>query len=295
MTAETGKPLTPDAIVPDAASDNWVDTHAPDAAKPYLRLMRADRPIGTWLLLFPCLWSQALAHLAVGEASFNVWYGVLFAIGAFVMRGAGCTWNDIVDRDYDGRVERTALRPIPSGQVCVRAAFAFAVGLSLVGLLVLIQFNVLTIVVGIASLAVVAAYPFAKRFTYWPQVVLGLAFNWGALVGWTAVTGSLSFTPVIFYIGCLLWTVAYDTIYAHQDAEDDAMIGLKSTAIKFGAYSQPAVMALYCGALILWAMAFALAGVVGPGYIALGIAAAHFIWQAMTLDTDNAANCLTRF
>ncbi|MEL6872203.1 MAG: 4-hydroxybenzoate octaprenyltransferase [Pseudomonadota bacterium] len=295
MTAETGKPVTPDVIVPDAASDNWVDTYAPDGAKPYLRLMRADRPIGTWLLLFPCLWSQALAHLSVGEASFNVWFAILFAIGAFVMRGAGCTWNDIVDRDYDSQVERTAHRPIPSGQVTVLAALVFAVVLSLIGFLVLIQFNWFTILVGIGSLAVVAAYPFAKRFTYWPQAVLGLAFNWGALVGWTAVTGSLSLTPLVFYIGCLMWTVAYDTIYAHQDADDDAMIGLKSTAIKFGQYSQPAVMALYCAALILWAIALAMAGVVGPAYLALAVAAGHFVWQAMTLDTSSAENCLMRF
>ncbi|MEO1265531.1 MAG: 4-hydroxybenzoate octaprenyltransferase [Pseudomonadota bacterium] len=284
-----------DAPVADAASGNWVDTQAPEALRPYLRLARADRPIGAWLLLFPCLWSQALAHLSVGHAGYNVWYGILFTIGAFVMRGAGCTWNDIVDRDYDAKVARTASRPIPSGQVSVKAAFAFAVVLSLIGFVVLIQFNTFTIVLGIVSLGPIALYPFAKRYTYWPQVVLGVTFMWGALVGWAAVTGGLAIAPILLYIGCVLWTVGYDTIYAHQDAEDDAMIGLKSTAIKFGDMTQPAVAALYAAALVTWGMAIAMSGATGIAFAALLAVGVVLAWQTLTLDTADGGNCLVRF
>jgi 4-hydroxybenzoate polyprenyltransferase len=219
----------------------------------------------------------------------------LFAVGATVMRGAGCTWNDIVDRDFDGRVERTALRPIPSGQVSVRNAFLFAIGLSLTGFLVLIQFNWATIAIGILSLALVAAYPFAKRFTYWPQLVLGLTFNWGALVGWAAVTGGIGWPALLLYVGAVLWTIGYDTIYAHQDREDDALLGLKSTALKLGAKTKPALLVFYGGALVLWTAAFWTAGATGPGYLALLGVLAHFGWQISTLDVDETDNCLTRF
>ena len=193
------QPINNPSIIADARPANWVDRFAPEAAKPYCKLARFDRPIGAWLLLFPCWWGQALGHLNAGHAAPNLWYIILFAIGAFVMRGAGCTWNDIVDRDYDGRVERTALRPIPSGQVTVTQAALFGTVLCLVGLLVLLQFNTFTVWLAIASLALVAVYPFSKRFTYWPQVVLGLTFKWGALVGWAAIHGGLSPAALVLY------------------------------------------------------------------------------------------------
>ena len=203
--------------------------------RPYARLARLDRPIGTWLLLLPCWWSVAMAAGAQGSASWKtVWLLVLFAIGATAMRGAGCTYNDIVDREFDASVARTRSRPIPSGKVSVKQAWAFLIAQCLIGLVVLLQFNAFAIVVGLASLAIVAAYPFMKRVTYWPQFVLGLAFNWGALMGWAVVMASLGAPAFLLYVGGIAWTLAYDTIYAHQDKEDDILIGLKSTALKFG-------------------------------------------------------------
>jgi 4-hydroxybenzoate polyprenyltransferase len=257
--------------------------------------MRADRPIGTWLLLFPCWWSQLLAENQLERAWPNLWFMALFAIGAFVMRGAGCTYNDIIDRDYDGRVQRTAQRPIPSGQVSIRAAFAFAIALSLVGLVVLVQFNTFTIWLSIASLLLIALYPFAKRVTYWPQLVLGLVFKWGALVGWAAVTGGLALPAVALYAGSVLWTIGYDTIYAHQDKDDDAVLGLKSTALRFGDATPAWLTGFYAGATILWAVAGALAGASFGFFASLIMVAMHFAWQIGTLDTSNGGNCLQRF
>ncbi|MGB3719810.1 MAG: 4-hydroxybenzoate octaprenyltransferase [Proteobacteria bacterium] len=282
-------------IIADAPPDNWVDRHAPAAIRPYLKLGRFDRPIGAWLLLFPCWWSLALAELSRGRPYPNLWYVVLFFIGAFVMRGAGCTWNDIVDRNYDGQVARTALRPIPSGQVSVFQALLFGIGLSLVGLVVLLQFNTFTIWLGIASLGLVAIYPFFKRFTFWPQVVLGLTFKWGALVGWSAVYGELSAAPLVLYAGCVLWTIGYDTIYAHQDKEDDALLGLKSTALRFGDATQDWVGGFYAGAVVLWAIAGFLAGAHLIFFTALAVVAIALAWQVTTLDIDDPANCLRRF
>ncbi len=281
--------------VPDAALGNWVDTSAPQWSRPYLRLARADRPIGTWLLLLPCWWSSTLAEIATGARTPNIWHLVLFAIGAVVMRGAGCAYNDVVDRDIDAKVERTRGRPIPSGQVTARQALAFAVALSLIGLLVLVSFNEVTIKLGIASLALVAIYPFMKRYTYWPQLVLGLTFNWGALVGWTAVTGELSTAALLLYSGAVLWTIGYDTIYAHQDAEDDLMAGLKSTALKFGEATQRWVGAFYAGAIALWLGAAVMAGSGWIVSLALAAVALHFAWQVATLDIHSAGNCLRRF
>ena len=283
------------SIVADARPDNWVDRFAPNIAKPYFKLARFDRPIGAELLLFPCWWGQALAELNAGAAITNVWYLVLFTIGAFVMRGAGCTWNDIVDRDYDGRVERTALRPIPSGQVSVKQALAFGVALSLIGLAVLVQFNAFTIVLAIASLGLVVIYPFSKRYTFWPQVVLGLVFKWGALVGWAAIQGSLAPAALLLYAGSVCWTIAYDTIYAHQDKDDDAMLGLKSTALRFGAATPKWLTLFFTGALSLWGLALFAAGAGAVSYLGLGLVAAHFAWQTMTLDTEDPVNCLARF
>jgi 4-hydroxybenzoate polyprenyltransferase len=282
-------------LIADAPAGNAVDRFAPSALKPYLKLARFDRPIGAWLLLFPCWWSLALAELARGRPYPNLWYALLFLVGAFVMRGAGCTWNDIVDRDYDASVERTALRPIPSGQVSVRQALAFAVGLALIGLVVLLQFNWFTIWLAIASLGLVAVYPFMKRYTYWPQVVLGLTFKWGALVGWAAVFGALSAAPLVLYAGCVLWTIGYDTIYAHQDKEDDAVLGLKSTALKFGEATWRWVGGFYAGAVVLWALAADLAQAGLAFYSGLGLVGAHLAWQVTTLDTNDSGNCLARF
>jgi 4-hydroxybenzoate polyprenyltransferase len=281
--------------VPDAPPGNWVDRFAPAAAKPYLRLARFDRPIGAWLLLFPAWWSQALAELSLGRPWPDPWYLALFLVGAFVMRGAGCTYNDIVDRDFDARVARTAARPIPSGQVSVPEAFAFLAGLCLVGLLVLLQFNLFTVLLGASSLLLIAAYPFAKRVTFWPQVVLGLTFKWGALVGWAAVTGSLALAPLLLYAGSILWTVGYDTVYAHQDKEDDALVGLKSTALKLGDATRPWLAAFYAGAALLWGAAGLAAGARLAFLLALALAAGQLAWQVATLDTRDAANCLARF
>ena len=283
------------AVIADASAGNFVDRLAPDWAKPYLKLGRFDRPIGSWLLLFPCWWSLALAEHTLGARYPDPWYMVLFLVGAFAMRGAGCTWNDVVDRDYDARVARTALRPIPSGQVTVWQAMAFGVALSLVGLAVLVQFNWFTIWLAIASIGLIVVYPFAKRFTYWPQVVLGLTFKWGALVGWSAATGGLAWPAVALYAGSVLWTIGYDTIYAHQDKDDDATVGLKSTALRFGDRTKPWLVAFYAGAVGLWGLAVALAGGGVVLYAGLAVVVAHLVWQVRTLDTGDAENCLVRF
>lgn len=295
MSAAPSQPSPPIARVPDAAPGNWVDRLAPPAWLPYLRLARFDRPIGAWLLLFPCWWGQGLAEVSLGHAYPNPWHLVLFLIGAFVMRGAGCTYNDIVDRDYDARVARTAARPIPSGQVTVAQATAFFVALCAIGLVILLQFNLYTVVLGAASLILVAIYPFMKRLTFWPQAVLGLTFKWGALVGWAAQTGSLASAAIVLYAGSVLWTIGYDTLYAHQDTEDDVTIGVKSTAVRFAERTQTWVGGFYAGALVLWGLAGWLGGA-GLG-LALGLAlsAAHMIWQVATLDMANPANCLARF
>jgi 4-hydroxybenzoate polyprenyltransferase len=282
-------------IVPDAALSNWVDRAAPLAWRPYLRLARFDRPIGAWLLLFPCWWAQGLAEVSIGRAHPNWRYLLLFLAGAFVMRGAGCTYNDIVDRDYDASVARTRARPIPSGQVTLFEARIFAAVLCLIGLLVLLQFNLFTVVLGALSLLLVAIYPFMKRWTYWPQLVLGLTFKWGALVGWSAVTGSLSAAPLALYAGCVAWTIGYDTIYAHQDKEDDAAIGLKSTALKFGGTTQRWLTLFYGCAVVLWGVAGVLAGARLAFFLALALSTAQLAWQVSTLQVDDASNCLVRF
>ena len=283
------------ATVPDAAPGNWVDRLAPATSLPYLRLARFDRPIGAWLLLFPCWWSQALGELSLGRPYPDLTYLGLFLIGAFVMRGAGCTYNDIVDREYDASVARTAARPIPSGQVGVAEAWMFFALLCVVGFLVLIQFNLFTVVLGASSLLLIAIYPFMKRLTYWPQLVLGLTFKWGALVGWAAVTGSLSLAAVALYAGSVLWTIGYDTIYAHQDKEDDLALGLKSTALRFGTATPRWLTAFYVGAVLLWGVAGALAGARLAYFLALGLCGVQLAWQVATLAIDDPANCLARF
>jgi 4-hydroxybenzoate polyprenyltransferase len=284
-----------DRAVADADRGNWVDRWAPLAWRPYARLARLDRPIGWWLLLWPCWWSAALAAVAAGAPYPNPWHLALFLVGAIVMRGAGCTYNDVVDRDVDAKVTRTRSRPIPSGQVSAKRAFAFAVALSFVGLVVLLQFNWPTILVGAGSLLVVAAYPFAKRVTDWPQMVLGLAFSWGALLGWTAVFGRLALAPVALYLAAILWTIGYDTIYAHQDRRDDAIVGVRSTARLFGRYTKASIGGLFMATVVALAVAFALVGAGWPATLGLAGFAAHLAWQVVTLDEDDPARCLMLF
>ncbi|MGI9524098.1 MAG: 4-hydroxybenzoate octaprenyltransferase [Hyphomicrobiaceae bacterium] len=291
MTSPSNTPL----MIADAPRDNWVDRCAPPLVRPYLKLARADRPIGSWLLLFPCWWAQSLAELEAGHRLPGLWYLTLFLIGAFVMRGAGCTWNDIVDRHIDGRVERTALRPIPSGQVTVSQALAFAIALSLIGFLVLIQFNYFTIGLGIASLGLIAVYPYSKRFTYWPQFILGLTFKWGALMGWAAIQSNVAAPALALYAGCVCWTIGYDTIYAHQDKDDDAILGLKSTALRFGDSTRQWLTIFYGVAVALWALAVALVGVGAFLILSLVAIAVHLAWQVHTLDANDPHNCLKRF
>ena len=281
--------------VADAPAGNWADRYAPESVRPYLRLARLDRPIGFWLLLLPCWWSVGLAEVALHQPYPSPWLLTLFAVGALLMRASGCAYNDYVDRDYDARSARTASRPIPSGQVTPAEALAFAAICALGGLLVLVQFNAFTIKLGAASLVLVAIYPFLKRFTYWPQIVLGLAFNWGALVGWAAVMGNVGIPALLLYAGSVLWTIGYDTIYAHQDKEDDALLGLKSTALRFGEATPRWLVLFYTGAVVLWAAAGMLAGARIGFAVALSLAAVQMAWQVATLDTGNAHNCLTRF
>ena len=283
----------PSQTIADAQVDNWVDRLAPPPFRPYFKLARLDRPIGTWLLLWPCWWSIALA--APAGTLPDLWLLALFGIGALVMRGAGCTFNDIVDRDFDSRVERTRLRPIPAGQVNVKQAVAWMVFLSLIGFVILLQFNAFAIGIGIASLALVAAYPFMKRITYWPQAWLGLTFNWGALLGWAAVAGNLGPAPLTLYAAGLFWTLGYDTIYAHQDKEDDALIGVKSTALKLGRRTRPWLFVFYGVAIAGIAAAGFLAGMAWPFYLGLTIAAGHLAWQAVRVDIDDSADCLAKF
>lgn len=277
------------------STGNWVDTLAPDWARGYLRLARADRPIGSWLLLLPCWWSAGLAAVQAGRPWPDLWHLVLFSIGAVVMRGAGCTWNDLVDRDLDGRVERTRSRPIPSGQVSVPRAIAFLVALALIGLAVLLQFNWFAVATGAASLLIVAVYPLMKRVTYWPQTVLGLAFSWGALMGWAAAFGRLDPPALLLYAGSIAWVIGYDTIYAHQDRDDDALIGIKSTALLFGDKTKPALIVFYALATLLIAAAGAAAGAGSVFVVGLAAFAAHLGWQVWRLDADDPDLCLAVF
>ncbi|MFN8831603.1 MAG: 4-hydroxybenzoate octaprenyltransferase [Labrys sp. (in: a-proteobacteria)] len=281
--------------VADAAPGNWVDHRAPAFARPYLRLARADRPIGGWLLLWPCWWSAALAAIEKGAAFPNPWHLALFFVGAFVMRGAGCTYNDIVDRKIDAAVERTRNRPIPSGQVSATAAAVFMVILSLIGFVVLIQFNLFSIALGIGSLLVVATYPFMKRITSWPQAVLGLAFSWGALMGWAGAFGHLDWAPVALFAAAALWTIGYDTIYACQDKEDDAVIGVRSTARLFAGRVRLAVSGFYAGTVLLLAAALSMVDASPLAFIGLALFAAHLVRQVVLLDENDPDRCLTLF
>jgi 4-hydroxybenzoate polyprenyltransferase len=281
--------------IADAKPMNWVERVLPHAVLPYAQLMRLDRPIGWWLLLLPCWWGLVLGQLANGGGLSNLWHAVLFLIGAVIMRGAGCTLNDIADRDFDAAVERTKNRPIASGRITRKQAFVFLVVQALLGLIVLLQFNLFTIVLGASSLLIVAVYPFMKRFTHWPQFVLGLAFNWGALLGWSATHASLNSAALFIYAGGIAWTLAYDTIYAHQDKDDDMLIGVKSTALLFGANTKPWLLTFFAIALVCFAVSFWLVGAGPAAFAGLGAAAVHALWQIKTFDHTNANHCLKLF
>lgn len=284
-----------DVRVADAVRGHWADHYLPQGWRPYARLARLERPIGWWLLLLPCWWGLPLGQIENGESAPHLWFAFLFLIGAIAMRGAGCTLNDIVDRDFDARVARTRSRPIPSGQVSVAQAAAFLLVQCFVGLLVLVQFNWFTILLAFSSLGLAAIYPFMKRLTYWPQLFLGLAFNWGALVGWSAIHSSLSWPPVLLYFGGVFWTLAYDTIYAHQDKEDDLLIGVKSTALKFGDASLPCLAVFFGVALVLFAWAMWLAGASAIAFAGIAGAALHAAWQLRRFRADDPQGCLEIF
>lgn len=287
-----------DDIASDIALDHWTIRMAPASAVPYLKLARVDRPIGTWLLLLPCLWSMVLAQISTGhfDGRQSLYFTLLFAIGALFMRGAGCTLNDMADRDFDKQVARTAQRPLASGALSLRQATLF-LGFQLsVGLVILVQFNFMTIAIAAGSLLLVAAYPFMKRITYWPQAWLGLTFNWGALVGWVAITSELDWPALTLYAGGVFWTLGYDTIYAHQDKHDDEVVGLKSTALKLGRHTRRALCFLYSLALLLFGGAALMVGA-APGFaaMALTLPAVHFIWQIKRLEIDDSTQCLKLF
>jgi 4-hydroxybenzoate polyprenyltransferase len=285
--------------VADALQDNWVDRFAPARTRPFLRLSRADRPIGTWLLWLPCLWGIGLAAMGDGFRGWDMWLALSCGVGAFLMRGAGCTWNDLADRDIDAQVARTRSRPLPSGQVTPRAALIWLVAQALIAALILFSYNGLAIGLGIASLALVAVYPFAKRFTWWPQVFLGLAFNWGALLAFAAHAGTITPAALCLYGAGIFWTLYYDTIYAHQDREDDAMIGVKSTARLFGARSRQWLWGFALAATVMAGLAAALPPASGAaraialiGVLGFG---AHMARQMRRLDLDDPASCLRVF
>ena len=292
----------PPPAVSDAPPGNWVDHYAPAPLRPYLRLSRADRPIGTWLLLIPCFWGIALGAMETGFRRWDLWLALSCAAGAFLMRGAGCTWNDISDRHIDAAVARTRSRPLPSGQVRVSQAMVWmGVQMALAGW-ILSSYNRLAILLGVASLALIAIYPFAKRFTWWPQVFLGLAFNWGALLAYAAHSGKLDLPAVLLYAAGIAWTLYYDTIYAHQDREDDALIGVKSTARLFGAHSRPWLWAFIAAAVLLMGLSVGMVQSANTNLPALIVALAgvlafggHMAWQMRKLDIDNPASCLAVF
>ncbi|GAB4385404.1 4-hydroxybenzoate octaprenyltransferase [Albidovulum sp.] len=294
-------PETPGPVA-DAVAGNWVDRLAPDPVRPYLRLSRADRPIGTWLLLLPCWWGVALAAGRDGWRAWDLWIIAGCALGAWLMRGAGCTWNDITDRDFDAAVARTRSRPIPSGQVSVRQAVIWMFAQMGLAGLILFSYNGLTILLGLASLGLVAIYPFAKRFTWWPQLFLGLAFNWGAILAYAAHAGEVALPAVLLYASGIAWTLFYDTIYAHQDKEDDVLIGVKSTARLFGARTGKwlGLFLILSVVLMSAAVLLALLPAAGPAKLGLALLAPwglgwHLLWQMRRLDIDDPASCLRVF
>ena len=281
----------------DTVKTSWVHKLAPDYAWGYLQLMRADRPIGTWLLLWPCLWSILLASHYYGDVDLvpNLELLILFSVGAFVMRGAGCVVNDLWDMEADAKVERTKSRPLPSGRVSVLGALIFLAILGLIGLFILLQLNHFTQIVGAASLVLVVIYPLMKRITYWPQLILGFTFNWGALLGWAAVSETIELPALLLYAGGIFWTLGYDTIYAHQDKEDDEAIGVKSTALRFGNQSRIWIGGFYTLTAILFLCAGWKADLGPIFYLAMIIAISHLAYQVKTLNIDDREACLKLF
>jgi 4-hydroxybenzoate polyprenyltransferase len=275
--------------VPDSERRGFIGA-LPPRLRPYGSLMRLDRPIGTWLLYWPCAWSVALAGVG-GRWDLFLW----LALGAFAMRSAGCVYNDIVDRDLDRKVERTRLRPLASDRVSLRSAWALIAILSLIGLLVLVQLKLLAAVISLASIAPVAAYPFMKRITWWPQAWLGLVFSWGALVGWPAVTGALSWSPLILWLGSIAWVIGYDTLYAIQDIEDDALVGVKSSARRLGAKAPVGIAVFYAIAVVLWAVAIWLVRADRIALLTLAPAALHLANQALRADPTDGELALKLF
>lgn len=281
----------------DMPQDSWIDRFMPEAVRPYLKLLRLDRPIGTWLLLLPCWWSTAMAgglSADIGAKQIVIMMA-LFGLGAIIMRGAGCVINDLADRNFDGKVERTTTRPLPSGQVKVWQALLFLGFMMLLGLAILVQFRIEAIIVGICSVPIIITYPFMKRVTYWPQACLGLAFNWGALVGWAAVTGTIEPAAIAMYAAGFFWTLGYDTIYAHQDKDDDAKIGLKSLALRLGDATPKWAKGFYTMTTLLLGISGMLADLHWSYFVLLGLAGIHLGWQVATVKLDDAANCLKRF
>lgn len=299
-------------MVADALRGSWVHKFLPERLWPYAQLARWERPIGWKLLMWPCWWSFMLALESKGglpSISDSFWVShlglqlflacfavlLLFTAGAFVMRGAGCTYNDLVDQDIDDKVARTRSRPLPSGRVTRKNAAIFLALQLLVGLIILLQFNITTIIVGLVSVVTIVIYPFMKRITWWPQLFLGLAFSWGALVGWTSVAGQLYLPAIILYLGSICWVIAYDTIYAYQDIEDDALVGVKSTARLFAENTKTALIILYSAALVLFAIAFYLTNVSWPAWIGLALGAVHLAWQINSFSYSDPANSLRLF
>lgn len=290
-------------MVADALRGSWVHKFLPERLWPYAQLARWERPIGWKLLMWPCWWSATMALTQTGnslEPSDTAWIGfaaflLLFFLGAFVMRGAGCTYNDLVDQDIDDKVARTRSRPLPSGRVTRKQAAIFLVLQLISGLVILLQFNTATIIAGFVSVITIVIYPFMKRITWWPQLFLGLAFSWGALVGWTAIAGHLHLPAVVLYLGSICWVIAYDTIYAYQDIEDDALVGVKSTARLFAEKTKTALVFLYGAAVVLFGLAFYLISVSWPAWIGLAFGAGHLFWQVKSFSYDDPANSLRLF
>lgn len=289
--------------VMDASSKQWVYHFLPPSLWFYAQLARWDRPIGWQLLMWPCFWSTTMAFLSYEMHRYPLltmllhwfWYLFLFFLGSIAMRGAGCTWNDLIDHKIDSQVERTRSRPLPTGHVSRFQAKIFIFLQCLVGLAVLSQFNKFSFFLGISSLIAVAVYPFMKRVTYWPQFFLGVAFNWGALMGWAVVFGSLSWAPILLYAGSIFWTIGYDTIYAHQDKEDDATIGVGSTALLFNEGTKCALVFLYSSFVVLVSLAFYLAQVPILSFLGIFMASIHMFIQIKEIDIDDSSQCLKLF
>jgi 4-hydroxybenzoate polyprenyltransferase len=285
----------PTDIVPDSEQRGLIGA-LPRAVRPFASLIRLDRPIGAWLLFWPCAWSVALAGHGGGPASRIGWSLVLwFALGAWAMRSAGCVYNDIVDRDLDAKVERTRLRPLANGRVSLAGAWILLVAMSLIGLVVLLQLARTAQIVALASLALVAAYPFMKRITWWPQAWLGLVFSWGALVGWPAIAGRIETPALLLYAGTIFWVIGYDTIYALQDKEDDALVGVKSSALVLGGHARLGVTICYVLALLLWGFAIHAVRYEAFALLALAPIAIHLLWQVATLNPEDGADALAKF